>query len=100
MWEDDHESIYSFSLLRYACPCAFCRGGHDKMTMIPDPVVFTLPEDDRPSTRLINIEAVGTYALTLQWEDDHGDGIYTWSYLRALCPCEQCRAGVISRIDD
>ena len=39
-WGDGHESIYPFSLLRAACPCAQCRGGHEKMSSEPDPEVF------------------------------------------------------------
>ena len=44
-----------------------------------------------PETRLVNIEAVGTYGLTPQWEDGHHYGIYNWNYLRKLCPCPDCR---------
>lgn len=57
----------------------------------PDPAVFSLPDMDTPSTRMRNLEAVGTYALTIEWEDGHHYGIYTWDYLRALCPCPECR---------
>ncbi len=90
-WNDGHTSVYPFSLLRYACPCAECRGGHEKMTAEPDPSVFSLPTNDSPATRISNVEAVGSYAMTIQWEDGHHFGIYNWSYLRALCPCPQCR---------
>ena len=90
-WDDGHESIYPFSLLRYACPCAECRGGHDKMSAEPDPEVFSVPLEDTPATRLNNLEAVGSYAITLEWEDGHHFGIYNWKYLRALCPCPMCR---------
>lgn len=90
-WNDEHQSWYSFSLLRYACPCAECRGGHEKMGGDPDPEVFTRPAEDSPATRIGNVEAVGSYAMTIQWEDGHHFGIYTWQFLRALCMCEECR---------
>lgn len=90
-WSDGHESQYPFSLLRNACPCAECRGGHDKMSSAPDPIVFQLPVEHSPATRLRNLEAVGTYAVTIDWEDGHHYGIYNWNYLRALCPCRECR---------
>jgi DUF971 family protein len=90
-WDDSHVSAYPFSLLRHACPCAECRGGHDKMSAKPDPEVFYLPDEDTPSTRMVTIEGVGAYALTIQWEDGHSYGIYNWNYLRALCPCAECR---------
>lgn len=90
-WSDGHESIYPFALVRYACPCAECRGGHDKMSSIPDPEVFNLPDDVSPKTQIKNLEAVGTYAMTIEWEDGHHYGIYNWNFLRALCPCPACR---------
>jgi len=90
-WSDGHESIYSFSLLRHACPCAACRGGHENMSATPDAGVFLLDDEDTPATRMRNLEAVGSYALTIEWEDGHHYGIYTWDYLRALCPCPVCR---------
>jgi DUF971 family protein len=90
-WNDGHTSLYAFSLLRHACPCAECRGGHERMRSEPDPEVFDLPEEDAPATRMRNLEAVGAYALTIEWEDGHHYGIYNWRYLRALCPCSVCR---------
>lgn len=92
-WADKHQSAYSFSLLRHACPCAECRGGHANMSADPDPEVFALPDEDSPATRLRGLEAVGSYAITFEWEDGHHYGIYRWDYLRALCPCPQCRPG-------
>jgi DUF971 family protein len=90
-WIDGHTSVYPFSLLRHACPCAECRGGHEGMRSEPDPVVFTLPLEQSPATKMNNLEAVGTYAITIEWEDGHHFGIYHWDYLRALYPCPTCR---------
>ena len=90
-WSDQHSSDYPFSLLRNACPCAECRGGHANMRSEPDPLVFTMPLEDSLRTNLRKIESVGTYALTIEWEDGHHFGIYTWNYLRALCPCSICK---------
>ena len=90
-WSDGHESVYPFALLRHACPCASCRGGHEGMRSDPDPQVFFMPDEDLPATRIRNLEAVGTYAITIEWEDGHHYGIYTWGYLRVLCPCPICR---------
>jgi DUF971 family protein len=91
-WNDGHQSTYPFSLLRHACPCASCRGGHEAMSPTPDPIVFSLPDEDTPATRLTNLEAVGAYVLMITWEDGHNYGIYTWNYLRLLCPCPVCQA--------
>ena len=90
-WESGHESAYPFSLLRYACPCAECRGGHENMRSDPDLEVFNMADEIGPATTIKNVEAVGSYALTILWEDGHHFGIYNWRYLRALCPCDRCR---------
>jgi DUF971 family protein len=92
-WSDGHTSIYPFSLLRAACPCAQCRGGHENMKSEPDANVFKVSLDDSPATHLVTVKATGSYAITIVWEDGHDYGIYNWHYLRALCPCPICRRG-------
>jgi DUF971 family protein len=91
IWKDGHKSIYPFGLLRSACPCASCRGGHENMKSEPDEQVFSSQLPDSPATRMRRIEAVGQYAISIEWEDGHHYGIYNWHYLRALCPCSDCR---------
>jgi DUF971 family protein len=90
-WSDGHTSQYTFTLLRVACPCAECRGGHANMGSDPSPEMFAAEDEESPATRLVNIEAVGTYGITPEWEDGHHYGIYNWGYLRKLCPCSVCR---------
>jgi DUF971 family protein len=91
-WSDGHTSLYPFGLLRAACPCAECRGGHENMTSEPDPAVFDVEFPDGPANTLERIEMVGQYALTPTWGDGHHFGIFNWHYLRLLCPCDECRA--------
>jgi len=90
-WNDGHTSVYAFGLLRNACPCAECRGGHEFMGLDPDPELFLLPDVDTAATRMRAVESVGSYGLTIEWEDGHHYGIYQWAYLRKLCPCPLCR---------
>jgi DUF971 family protein len=94
-WCDDHVSTYTFSILRFACPCVECRGGHDQMNPEPPGEVFYMPIEDNPTTHLKNIENVGSYGITIEWEDGHHFGIYNWPYLKALCPCPICREMMI-----
>jgi DUF971 family protein len=91
IWDDNHVSLYPFSLLRAGCPCAECRGGHDKMGDTPDPSTFTKELPDSPATHILTVLPVGSYGITPVWEDGHDAGIYKWEYLRALCPCGECR---------
>lgn len=92
-WNDGHQSRYPFILLRAGCPCASCRGGHENMHPDPDPEVFQAVLEDSPAVHLNQVEGVGSYGITIEWEDGHHDGIFNWHYLRALCPCPQCREG-------
>ena len=32
----------------------------------------------------------GNYGVSFAWRDGHDTGIYTFRYLRALCPCAEC----------
>ncbi len=84
-WNDGSICKLSFTLLRNACPCAECRGGHENMGKDPDPVVFQMPEENNEKTRMKMIEQTGSYGLTIEWEDGHHFGIYNWQYLKALC---------------
>lgn len=88
-WADGHTSVIPFSLLRNACPCAECAGGHENMRSEPDPDVFFIPLHDSRETQLVAIEAVGNYAINVTWADGHKHGIYQWQYLRKLDPEEQ-----------
>jgi len=40
--------------------------------------------------RALNTEPVGKYALRFHWDDGHGDGDYSWDFLREVCPCAAC----------
>ena len=84
-WSDGERCAFPFDLLRNACPCAQCRGGHENMKSEPDEDVFLIPLTDARATRIQNLEMMGNYALNIEWEDGHKFGIYNWHYLRALC---------------
>jgi DUF971 family protein len=86
-WDDHHVSRYPLAGLREACPCAECRGGHEGMSEEVGPEVFQRPLTPGRSAELTSIEAVGNYALLPVWADGHRYGIYTWDYLRGICPC-------------
>jgi DUF971 family protein len=40
--------------------------------------------------RVAAIQLVGNYALQIVWDDNHDAGIYSWDYLRRICPCSEC----------
>jgi DUF971 family protein len=42
----------------------------------------------RPTAR--GAKTVGNYALQIDFSDGHTTGIYSYDYLRTICPCEEC----------
>jgi DUF971 family protein len=84
-WNDGRVCVYPLSHLREACPCAECRGGHDRMGAAYDPEHILALKPAR-SYNVENVEMVGNYALQFSWDDGHHAGIYSWEYLRRLCP--------------
>ncbi len=79
-WSDDHVGDYPFAYLRGWCPCAACQGhGGEKRYIHAD------------NTDLDKVSVVGNYALQLHWGDSHETGIYSYAYLRGLCPCDSCK---------
>ena len=84
-WNDGHVGEYSAEYLRGYCPCALCQGHGTQRTYIPV-----------PNAQLEEIRAVGNYAVEFRWQDGHSTGIYSYDYLRDLCPCAACGHGACS----
>src|SRR5579872_4252884 len=85
-WDDGHSSLYSLRDLRWACPCAVCRGEWGQPGRLD--TVTSLPDEE---LRLVDVHAVGRYAIAPVWASGHDAGIYSFEYLRSLCPCDECR---------
>jgi DUF971 family protein len=78
-WDDGHVGEYEQEYLRGYCPCAMCQGhgAQQRFNAVPRSV-------------LTGIRGVGNYAIELFWQDGHSTGIYSFDYLRSLCPCANC----------
>jgi len=46
---------------------------------------------------LDQIEPVGLFGVRPYWKDGHNTGIYGLSFLRAICPCDECAAARAGR---
>ena len=93
-WKDGHRSSYTFQFLRDACPCALCEDERSKARRMPGEPVSPAPGAlpmFKAAAKAVSAEQIGKYALRFQWNDNHDLGIYSWAYLREVCPCEDCR---------
>jgi DUF971 family protein len=91
-WADGHSSHFEFAYLRDKCPCATCndeRGKKEVLTTMNLPSSPLLPMY-KPKPRAQAATQVGNYAVQISFTDGHSSGIFSYDYLRTLCPCEDC----------
>src|SRR5215217_7974781 len=70
-WQDGTTCTYPLTLLRSMCPCAMCKEQRESAAKRPKTSLTVLP---------------GNYALRIEWSDQHETGIYSFQYLREICP--------------
>jgi len=100
VWADQHHSHYDFAYLRDLCPCAMCNDERQKKLdvtahsgPVSNPISSPALPMFRPRPGARAAKAVGNYALQIDFTDGHGTGIYSYDYLRSICPCDECAAG-------
>lgn len=94
-WKDGHLSQYPFSFLRDACPCALCDDERAKDAREPGEKPKAKSGElpmFKEAAKPLSAEGVGKYAIKFHWNDSHDLGIYSWQFLRQICPCGECRA--------
>jgi DUF971 family protein len=86
-WADGHRSHYEFSYLRERCPCAVCNDerGRKSDTLQSGPLPLYKA---RVTAR--SASPVGHYAVQFDFSDGHTTGIFSFGYLREICPCDEC----------
>jgi DUF971 family protein len=104
-WADEHVSHFDFAYLREQCPCAMCnderqkkQAGLEKEAQLrsENPAAPAVPTSSpllpmfKPKLTAKAAHAVGNYALQIDFNDGHSTGIYSFDYLRTVCPCPAC----------
>ena len=114
-WADNHSSHYGFAYLREECPCAMCNDERmkkaagqqkdkqllkDNPSLVPAPVLSSplLPMFKAKLTAT-SAHAVGNYALQIDFNDGHATGIFSFDFLRTICPCQECAIEYRSHTD-
>ena len=90
-WLDGHHSSYRLAQLRDECPCATCTGSHGtepQRSNYSTPELFPM---FKPTLKMDSVEAVGSYAVRIYWNDGHSSGIYSFDHLRKICSCVECK---------
>ena len=78
-WEGGHVSTYTGEQLRWACPCAECRGEAGMAGRLSR--IDKLSDDE---LRVADVTLVGQYAFQIRFDSGHASGIYSFTYLRSL----------------
>jgi len=73
-WPDARVQKLDTAMLRRSCRCADCLSAARAGTQ-------ALPARALQISRIV---PVGSYGVQLAFNDGHGRGIYSWSYLRSL----------------
>lgn len=91
-WKDGHHSSYSVAYLRDECPCAHCTGAHGT---VPQKTSHSAPPSPfrmyTAGPKMLDVEPIGNYAVKIYWNDGHSSGLYSYDYLRKICPCAACK---------
>jgi DUF971 family protein len=91
-WADGHSSHFDFPFLRDNCPCATCNDERAKKESISGGNLLSSPllPMYKPKARAQGATQVGNYAIQINFSDGHSTGIFSYDYLRTLCPCAEC----------
>jgi ATP-binding protein involved in chromosome partitioning len=75
LWEDGQQGHFDVRELRLTCPCALCV---EEMSGRP----LLDPNKVRPDIAPVTLTSVGSYGITIKWNDGHSTGIYSFENLR------------------
>jgi len=91
-WADGHESHFDFPYLRDNCPCATCNDERAKKEAFSSnaPAPSAVLPMFKPKPRAQSATQVGNYAIQINFNDGHSTGIFSYDYLRSMCPCTDC----------
>ena len=88
---DGHRSIYPVPALREGCPCAICKEKPKHADPPPAAGAGNPLKMFVPAVAVSSLRPIGRYAVGFEFSDGHSTGIYSFDYLRSICPCAQCR---------
>lgn len=85
VWDDGVTTRFTGQTLRQMCPCAACV---DEWTNTRRHDPSKVPA----TTTIQDTQAVGNYALSFLFSDNHATGIFTWEVLRGIADQSKANA--------
>ena len=82
---DGQHCTYTISYLRSMCPCAMCKTVREEQGKRKTSLNI-LPGNYSGALQAVSAEMVGNYALKIAFSDGHDTGIFSFTYLREICP--------------
>jgi len=77
IWNDGQRRLYTFTSLRFNCPCAGCVDeltGERRIRL----------DQVKEGIHALDWKTVGNYAIQIRWSDGHQTGIYSYDYLHKM----------------
>jgi len=78
IWDNGEYTSIKLSNLRNSCPCAICTAEKKEWSN------SYIPLYSKEQLTITKIKIVGTYAISIEWEDGHNTGLYDFEYLFQL----------------
>lgn len=85
-WQDGHVCTYPLAYLRKNCPCATCKTFREEQSQKPKTRLTVFSKTSEGPLTAKHAELVGGYAIRIEWSDQHDSGIYSFKFLREICP--------------
>ena len=83
-WSDGQKRQYGFAELRMSCPCATCREKQVGQAAQPTNALPVLSLQEAQPVRVSAMKPMGNYAYSIDFNDGHDTGIFTFEHLREL----------------
>lgn len=77
-WTNGARYAVPYFELRYYCPCANCVDEHTGVRTLKR-------ENVKADVRPTGVNAVGRYAIQMNWSDRHSTGMYPFDLLYSIC---------------
>lgn len=88
-WNTGVTTVVTFFELRFQCRCAECVDEWTRKRRLTRDRV-------RPDVKPVRVEAVGRYAIQIDWNDGHRTGIYPYSLLYEIANGQAERNGDVT----